>query len=135
MLTSRSAHINWTHLYNGSIIFHSMHESYINDFPINTFTNCFVLSPTKDVALNRLEHRSLHTLLLLQHKYWKLKGLLFKYIQDYQLLPQRSCSRNRTGGTGMFLVLCHAQLTIFAYHIHRHLWGTLRQTEQIFFQS
>lgn len=42
-----------------------MHESYINDFPINKFTNCFVLSPTKDIALNRLEHRPLHTLLLL----------------------------------------------------------------------
>lgn len=56
MLTSRSTHINWIHLYNGSIIFHSMHESYINDFPINKFTNCFGLSPTKDIILNRLEH-------------------------------------------------------------------------------
>lgn len=102
MLTSRSTHINWIHLYNGSIIFHSMHESYINDFPINKFTNCFGLSPTKDVILNRLEHRSLHTLLLLQHKYWKLKGPLFKYIEDYQLLPQRSCSPTEQEEQGCF---------------------------------
>lgn len=116
MRPSRSTHINWIHLYNGSIIFHSMHESYISDSPINKFTKSFGLSPTKDVILNRLEHRSLHTLLLLQHKYWKLKGPLFKYIEDYQLLPQRSCSPTEQENRDVFGALSCSIYTFCLSH-------------------
>lgn len=92
-----------------------------------------VLSSTKDVAVNSLEHRALHTLLLLQNKYWKRKRIV---VQSLSRLPTLKLSPHRTGETRCFSALSWSIYTfcwslLFTEHHERHLWGTQKQAEQI----